>query len=274
MVAQVHILKYSPNLSEELPDLVAREDPLEILLVYEDGQGWKTHPFSLLMRTPGHDAELALGLLKAEGIIQHLEQVERIWHCPQSAVPENTLKVHLKAGIRPRAEQLSRTLLSHSGCGICGKNHFETLKKHSYNYMIINRKKVLASTIYSLNESLLSNQVTFRHTGGMHAAALLDFGGKLQLIREDIGRHNALDKLVGATMGTGKQGLEDHMVFMSSRMGFELVQKAYQARIPVIASVGAPCSMAIQVAKQWGITLLGFVKPDRFNVYTHPERIA
>ena len=276
MVGKTHILRFEAggNIQEE--DLVVVEEPLQIILTHNERQNPapQTQPLTLTMRTPGNDFELAIGLLLAEGIIHQYTDVKRIWHCQQAEPPENTVKVQLDPKIDLDLGKLQRQFLSTSSCGVCGKQNLEALEPKIYYNLKVNNLQVSSSIINSLNETLLSRQLSFRYTGAIHAAALFNRFGELDIIREDIGRHNAMDKVIGAALASRKFPLAESILFLSSRISFELVQKALMAGIPILAAVGAPSSLAVSLAERYGLTLIGFVRGDRFNVYTHPSRIS
>ena len=273
MVGKTNIVRIGNLGLEMLEDLVVVEEPLQIFLQHSARGNPQSQPLTLTMRTPGHDLELALGLLLAEGIIQQYADVRKMWHCPQAEPPENTVKVLLGPEIDLDPENFQRQFLSNSSCGICGKQSLETLDlKHTYN-LKINKIRTHSSIINSLSEILQSRQLNFRYTGAIHAAALFDLAGTLDFIREDIGRHNAVDKVIGAALGSKELPLSESILFLSSRISFELVQKALRAGIPILAAVGAPSNLAVTLAEQYGLTLIGFVREKRFNIYSHPERI-
>ena len=274
MVASTSVYKHDLTGMAQVEDLVVIEEPLEIRLIYFSDGNWVEKPLILSMRTPGHDLELSLGFLLGEGIISQYRDVIRVWHCEKSEYPQNTVKVQLQKGLSPNPEKLQRNFMSHSGCGVCGKNGIEDLESKICNSLTINRKILSSSTINSFSETLLSQQLTFRHTGGLHASALFDAAGNLHLAREDIGRHNSVDKVIGAMLAEQSIPLSSYILFLSSRISFELVQKALMAGIPILAAVGAPSSLAISLAERYGLTLIGFVREERFNVYCHSERIG
>ncbi|MEM6631580.1 MAG: formate dehydrogenase accessory sulfurtransferase FdhD [Bacteroidota bacterium] len=273
MVGKISVHKYENQGQTQVEDLVVLEEPLQIILIYALEGAWHETLLTLTMRTPGHDFELSLGLLLAEGIISGYTQIKRMWYCQQADRPENTVKVQLQPGIEINPEKIQRSFLSSSSCGVCGKQHMKVLETNLPYSLIINEVRTYSSIINSLNEVLSSHQLNFRYTGAIHAAALFDIQGQLEIIREDIGRHNAVDKVIGASLSAKNFPLSDSILFLSSRISFELVQKALMAGIPILAAVGAPSSLAISLAEQFGLSLIGFVRNNRFNVYTHPERV-
>ena len=265
------VFRVGPGGAEERPDLVATEEPLEIRLV----QGGKTRTVAITMRTPGADAELALGFLFAEGVITHRGQVRRAAPCAgPDAGCANILEVELESGVpEPELAGLDRHFFSTSACGVCGKAGLETLQLRVTEE--IPPGPVLAPEIIaSFPEKLRQAQGLFDATGGLHAAALFDAEGRLLAAREDVGRHNALDKLFGWAFSEGRLPLHGHAVMVSGRSSYEILQKSLMAGVPVVCAVSAPSSLAVELASRFGITLLGFLRGDRFNVYSGVERIA
>jgi FdhD protein len=227
------------------------------------------------MRTPGHDMELVLGFLFSEGIIQQYDQVESIHYCAQVSNPEeqeNVVRVELVAGVTPDVEKLQRNFYVTSSCGVCGKASIEAVQT-TCAALAPDDLFIPAEVIQRLPVQLSQHQSVFNHTGGLHAVALFDRQGVVQLVREDVGRHNAFDKIVGASLMLGRMPLSYALALVSGRASFELVQKAIMAGIPVLAAVGAPSSLAVALAKQYGLTLLGFVRDGRFNVYNGEHRL-
>jgi FdhD protein len=253
-------------------DQVAAEEPLQLSL---DGK-----PLSIVMRTPGNDLELALGLLWAEQVIGSLDDVARIRISAEAQeseprvsvasdlVESNHVDVYLRTSAGRRPE---RSFLASSACGVCGATTVESLALDFAQ--IAPGLTVGAAMLPALSDRLRERQRIFESTGGLHAAGLFDEHGELQLLREDIGRHNAVDKVVGRALLDGRLPLERSVLAVSGRAGYEVVQKAVAAGIPILAAVGAPSSLAVATAERFGMTLVGFLRDDRFNVYTAPERI-
>ena len=243
-------------------DKVAIEEPLEVSL--------EGHAFSVIMRTPGSDADLAAGFLFSEGVIRSADDVRRI----ESEDSSNRVNVRLS---RDRAEVLPellggrREVAMNSSCGLCGRRSLESLKLPSIS--LDQTWSVGPAIVSALPEALRQAQPTFDETGGLHAAALLDLEARLVLAAEDVGRHNAVDKLIGRMLLERRLPLDRRLLFVSGRSSFEIVQKALAAGVSLIAAVSAPSSLAIDLAERSGITLLGFVRDGRFNVYTHPRRV-
>lgn len=270
--------------------MLAVEEPLEIRLGFADG----THrAISITMRTPGHDAELAAGFLYTEGIVSCREKIKKIRHCgksnsegarstgslstqkgtlPTGRVSANTLRVELANDVDIDLKKLERNFYTTSSCGVCGKSSIEALRTTAKN--IVSELRVSPDLINSLPGRLRAEQSVFEQTGGLHASALFHSNGDLDIIREDVGRHNALDKVIGRAFLDGHLPLNDTILLVSGRASFELVQKALMAGIPILAAVGAPSSLAVELAAEYGMTLIGFVRDERFNIYCGAERIV
>ncbi|MGZ8415354.1 MAG: formate dehydrogenase accessory sulfurtransferase FdhD, partial [Gemmatirosa sp.] len=230
--------------------------------------GRVTESVSVTMRTPGHDVELALGFLFAEGI---LAGVDELLTMPEARA--NTIRIALRPGVPVDLRRLERHFYTASSCGVCGKTSLDALAAARPIALPDAHPVVDAATIHGLPDVLRSAQAVFDRTGGLHAAALFDADGRLHGVREDVGRHNALDKLVGRQLLDGRVPLHDDLLLVSGRASFELVHKALAAGIPVLAAVGAPSSLAVETAEAYGMTLVGFVRGRRFNVYTGAARI-
>lgn len=244
-------------------DYVAAEEPLEIRL--------NGRPLSVTMRTPGHDRELAAGFLWTEGIIDRPEQIASLREQePGAGASGNVVHVELRQRLVQPAD-LQRNFFAASSCGICGKASIEAIRVRGLRAP--NRDfRVDAEVLCELPSRLRAEQATFDRTGGLHAAALFDASGALIAVREDIGRHNAVDKIVGWALLAGMLPLAGHVLMVSGRGGFEIVQKALAAGIPVVASVSAPSSLAVKLAREMNLTLIGFLRGRRFVVYSGPER--
>jgi FdhD protein len=251
-----------------IQDLLAVEEPLEIRI------GPKT--ISLTMRTPGHDFELAAGFLFTEGILTGFQQIHKIRRSESSANPRqagNSVTVELNPDVEVDYERLQRHFYTTSSCGVCGKASIEAIETQGCPVLPRNSPLVDSAVIHRLPELLRREQAIFERTGGLHAAALFDAKGNLVLLREDVGRHNAVDKLIGAEMLRDHTPLHDKLLLVSGRASFELVQKALMAGIPILAAVGAPSSLAVETAQRFNMTLLGFVRDRRFNIYSGASRI-
>jgi FdhD protein len=259
---------------EERPDQVATEEPLEIRLVQEG----RTRTVAVTMRTPGDDYELALGFLFAESVISHQSQVRRAGPCADPAGEktgcDNIVEVELAAGVpEPELAGLDRHFFSTSACGVCGKAGLDALRLRIPR-AIPAGPEIPAEVIAALPARLREAQGLFASTGGLHAAALFDTAGRLLAAREDVGRHNALDKLIGWAFREDRLPLHEHLVMVSGRSSYEILQKCLMAGVPVVCAVSAPSSLAVELAQRFGITLIGFLRGDRFNVYSGAERIG
>ena len=258
-ILTVPILRVEDQSSAPIQDLLAVEEPLEIRL------GDKT--VSITMRTPGHDAELAAGFLLAEGILATREQIRNIdWR-------NNSVSVRLAEGVEMDFARLERHFYTTSSCGVCGKASIEALRIQGCPMLPNDSVTIASQVIHSLPETLREDQRVFDRTGGLHGAALFDTTGSLLLSREDVGRHNAVDKVIGAEFLAGRLPLLDRLLLVSGRASFELTQKALMAGIPILAAVGAPSSLAVETARRFNLTLLGFVRDGRFNIYSGASRI-
>jgi FdhD protein len=275
-IKQVGVWKVENDGVREAADTLAVEEPLEIRLGLTREGRRENRRLSITMRTPGNDAELALGFLFAEGVIHGREQVASVQPCGRPAEGAdyvNVLRVDLTPGTEIDLPRLERHFTTTSSCGVCGKTSLEALEIIA-DPLPQEDFRVEANVIHRLPATLREAQAVFESTGGLHAAALFDAGGNLRCLREDVGRHNALDKLIGAQWQAGCLPLHDSILLLSGRASFELLQKALRAEIPVVAAVGAPSSLAVELAERFHITLLGFVRNQRFNIYSVPERIA
>jgi len=269
-------------------DQAATEEPLEIRL--------HERSFAVVMRTPGADRELAAGFLLSEGVIRGADDLGTIAYCTDAsdrranaarddedraagaiarATAQNVVNVTLAGGSAARLDQVMadrRQVTATASCGVCGRRTIESLAAHAAP--IRASWTILASTITALPARLRTGQVVFDDTGGLHAAGLFTRGGALVDVAEDVGRHNAVDKIVGRRLMREELPLADYLLFVSGRTSFEIVQKAIYAGIPIVAAVSAPSTLAIELAEACGVTLVGFVRGDAFNIYTHPERVA
>jgi len=243
-------------------DEFAVEEPLEIRV--------DNHPISVTMRTPGHDAELAAGFLVTEGLIKKRSDVAKIEPYPRNK-DKNVINVFLSPDVAVDFKQLTRHVFASSSCGLCGKATIESVHQHFPK--IKSKISVAARTILGLPEKLRGAQKTFDRTGGLHAAGIFDSGGALIVLREDVGRHNAVDKVLGHGFLEDDFPFEKQILLVSGRASFEIMQKALAARIPIICAVSAPSSLAVEFARKSGQTLVGFLREERMNVYAHPKRI-
>ncbi len=262
--ASISIWKYADGGLVEASDAVACEAPLEIRV--------RGRALSVTMRTPGHDAELAAGFLRTEGVVRQREEILKITPCSADR-PEaqNRIDVLLSPLVPVDFERFRRHFLSTSSCGVCGKAAIEAVR---CRWPAIESSLTIdAQALLALPEAMRRAQAAFERTGGLHAAALFDPAGRLKQVREDVGRHNAVDKVIGQALLAG-ESMEQRGLLVSGRVSFEIMQKALSARIPIIAAVSAPSSLAVDFAAESGQTLIGFLRAGRMNIYTHPQRVA
>lgn len=257
----------------EREDRVAGEEPLEIRV----RAGGESKTIAITMRTPGHDFELAAGFLFAEGVIAGVDDIREMTYCLDASVDAdqqyNIVNVDLARATLPDLVALERHFTTTSACGVCGRASLEALRDRGVG-SVTSELTVTPAVITALPETLRSGQRVFDATGGLHAAARFDANGKLCAVREDVGRHNAFDKLIGNALLERNVPLANDIVLVSGRASYELVQKTIAAGAPVLCAVSAPSSLAVAMARDFGVTLVGFLRGARFNVYAHEERIA
>jgi len=273
-VASTKVERIERGRREHTSDLVAVEEPLQILLEHGEAYARREAPLAMTMRTPGHDRDLVTGFLYAEGVIAGIDDLISVRHCPRSDTPENVVRAILDERVVVPSRLLERNLTVTSACGVCGERTVESLSKAGCERVPVEEESFRPAAIRNALVSLEESQVWFRHTGGTHGAALFDNAGQLLLHREDVGRHNALDKLVGAWLRDTSPTLGPSFVVVSSRASFELVQKTVRASFPMIVAIGAPSSLGIETARRFDLTLIGFARESRFNVYSNGQRIA
>jgi len=257
-------------------DVVATEEPLEIRLGYFVDGEHRERSISVTMRTPGKDLELAVGFLYTEGIISRAADVASVGPCgpPASDGLINVVRVELSPGVNVDLDRLERHFYTSSSCGVCGKSSLEAVKVQSRFDLHGAAFTVARDVLGGLPDALRAKQDVFDRTGGLHASGLFDRSGEISIVREDVGRHNALDKLIGNRLMADALPLSSFGIVVSGRASFELMQKAMMAGCPFLAAVGAPSSLAVQLAEEFGMTLVGFLKRDRFNIYTRPDRVV
>ena len=258
----IDILRYASGRLEQARDELAREEPLEIRV--------RGRAISVTMRTPGHDEELAVGFLLSEGLIRHRQDVLRVEPCPRSEAG-NRVDVILAPDVTIDFDRLTRHVFASSSCGLCGKATIDAI--HNTFPPVTSNLTIQPSVLAQLPEVMRAAQTTFSRTGGLHAAALFDPEGRMMVLREDIGRHNAVDKALGFAFFNDSIPLDRHVLLVSGRASFEIMQKALAGGVPVVAAVSAPSSLAAQFANASGQTLVGFLRSGRMNVYSHPKRI-
>ena len=268
-VVDVKTQKVTGSVSSDRVDVLSVEEPLEIRLTADVAGRRMTQAVSVTMRTPGEDKDLAAGFLFTEGIVSDPDEIADI-----SEPDCNVISVTLKSGVNVDQSIFERHSFVASSCGVCGKKSIDAVNVRRTYKLTSGEPKLTPDVIHSLPDTLRAAQASFASTGGIHASGLFDSNGKLLIVREDVGRHNALDKLIGSELVRGALPLSDRILLVSGRASFELVQKAAHAGIAVIAAVGAPSSLAVELAEQSGMTLLGFVRDGRFNIYCGAERIS
>jgi FdhD protein len=275
-IQQVQVTRVNDGLIEELSDAIAIEEPLEIRLEYGPAEERKVQNISVTMRTPGNDEELATGFLFTEGIIKNVTDIQSAGHCFIACAEnrENVIQVSLTGKVIPNLQNTERNFYTTSSCGVCGKGSINAIRTVSSQHGIQCDTNFISTDILTtLPNRLRYHQKVFADTGGLHASALFTPQGELLLVREDVGRHNALDKLIGAAIKQYSLPFNNMVLLLSGRASFELVQKAAMAGINIIAAVGAPSSLAVQLAQEFNITLAGFLRGQRFNIYTAQQRI-
>lgn len=266
------IKRFSRSCGFPVRETVAVEEPLEIRLEYGQFGQRVNQAISITMRTPGNDRELAAGFLYTEGVIRDAAEIEESAERSNERSARNSVCVKLAPNVEVNTGSLRRNFYTTSSCGVCGKASLLALQTVCPP-RIKNAFEIDAEVLFQLPELLRSRQTLFERTGGLHAAALFTAEGSLEELREDVGRHNAVDKLIGAALLEDRLPLRDRVLLLSGRASFELLQKALMAGIPMVAAVGAPSSLAIQVAREFDITLVGFLRPDHFNAYHGASRI-
>ncbi len=259
-----------PDLGIDTPDVVAREEPLEIRV---EGRS-----VAVVMRTPGHDEELAAGFLVTEGVVRSAREILEISQCPSTGNTHgNVVDVLLAGGAVVDWQNLTRHVFSTSSCGICGKTSIDSVFQRFPSVPAPDSAKALKVPLHrltSLPDALRAAQEAFAQTGGLHASAIFDTQGTLLVIREDVGRHNALDKVIGWALRQGRLPFHQQILLVSGRVSFEIMQKALAAGLPIVAAISAPSSLAVDFAAESGQTLVGFLRGRGMNVYTHPWRLT
>jgi FdhD protein len=272
------IIKISDSDVKHVNDMLSVEEPLEIILVHFFTDSWVEKNIAVTMRTPGNDIELTVGFLFTEGIIQSVNQIKNIEESVSveafNGLASNQIKVHLNENIQFDLSKLERNFYTTSSCGVCGKASIDAVKIACPIIVPADKWKIEKNVLLTFNDSLRNSQENFNFSGGIHASAMFDLAGELLDIKEDVGRHNALDKLIGSAVQKNEIPLFNNILFLSGRVSFELVQKASMAGFRMICAVGAPSSLAVDLAEELDITLIGFLRDNRFNIYAAPERIV
>ena len=276
MNSKYKVLKFSSEKFENIEDLVSIEEPLEISLKFKDKNKWITQNLSITMRTPGHDEDLVRGFLFNEQIIQDIEHINSIESYGEKVGQyniQNKILVTLNNSDNVNISKIKREFLTNSSCGVCGKSSLDALEIIKKNKPSSTEPKISKETIVQSPNALRKSQSEFSKTGGIHASGLFSSEGKLITVREDVGRHNALDKLIGSILKENKLNPKTQFITCSGRLNFELVQKVLMTNIGIMVGVGAPTSLAIDLANKFDITLIGFVKGDSFNIYTNNKKV-
>jgi len=270
-VYSVNIKKVNASGVNHAEDCLAVEEPLEIRIAYTGAAGKTVKNISITMRTPGNDKDLAVGFLFTEGILKKPSDVLSV---SQSGLDGNIMTIELDDALDVDLKKLERHFYTSSSCGVCGKTSIDAVKTLTEKTEPNSGMEIESSVLTRLPDLLRKQQSVFESTGGLHASALFDPVGQLLMLREDVGRHNALDKLVGAALEQHMIPLKKVVLLLSGRASFELIQKAAMAGIPFVAAVGAPSSLAVELAKESAMTLVGFLRNERFNIYCGSERIV
>ena len=276
MNSKYKVLKFISNKFENFEDLVSIEEPLEISLKFKENNEWITQSLSITMRTPGNDEDLVRGFLFNEQIVQNIKDIESIESYGELVGQyniKNKILATLNNSENVNISKIKRDFLTNSSCGVCGKSSLDALEIIKKDKTDSNEPKISKEVIVSSPNTLISNQSEFSKTGGIHASGLFDVDGELINLREDVGRHNALDKLIGSSMINDQIEPKKQFITCSGRLNFELVQKVLMTNIGIMVGVGAPTSLAIDLANKFDMTLIGFVKKDSFNVYTNNKKV-
>ena len=276
MNSKYKVLKFKSNKFQEIDDLISIEEPLEISIKFKEQDKWVSHILSITMRTPGHDEDLVRGFLFNEQIVQNITHIESIKSFGDKVGQyniQNKILATLNNSQNINITKIKRDFLTNSSCGVCGKSSLDALEIIKKDKISLTEPKLTKEVILKSPEILRNNQSEFSKTGGIHASGLFLSNGELISINEDVGRHNALDKLVGNILNKKLLDPKRQFIACSGRLNFELVQKVLMTNIGIMIGVGAPTSLAIDLANKFGLTLIGFVKNDSFNVYTNNQKV-
>ncbi len=276
MNIKYNVIKLKENKKEEIKDYVSVEEPLEMNLRFKKNGNWQTENLSITMRTPGKDEDLIVGFLFNERIIENVNQIIKVKKQGNKVGDyniQNKIEATINSIKKVDIAKIKRNFLMNSSCGVCGKTALDTVEIIKNEKLNLSFPKIKKEIIMKSSELLLSEQAEFSKTGGIHASSLIDDSGKVIVTREDVGRHNALDKLIGYSHKNKLINNNSQFIASSGRLNFELVQKGLMSNIGVMAGVGAPTTLAVDLAKRFRMTLLGFVKNNSFNIYTNKERI-
>jgi len=276
MDIKYNITKLKGSIKEEVQDHISVEEPLEMSLKFKKGDKWNIENISITMRTPGNDEDLVSGFLYNERIIENINEIEKVEKKGETVGDynlQNKIEVTINNTKNLDIGKIKRNFITNSSCGVCGKTSLDSIEVLKTNKIDLSFPKINYNIILKSPKLLQNNQSEFSKTGGIHASALIGGKGEVIAIREDVGRHNALDKLIGHALKNKIIKPENQFIACSGRLNFELVQKALMSNIGLMAGVGAPTSLAIDLAKRFNMTLVGFVKQDSFNIYSNKERI-
>jgi len=276
MNSKYKVLKYSSNYFKDVEDLVSIEEPLEISLKYKEKDNWVEQTLSITMRTPGNDEDLVRGFLFNEQIVKSLNDIDSIESYGDKVGQykiQNKILATLNNSENVNISKIKRDFLTNSSCGVCGKSSLDALEIIKTTKTNASEPKISKDVIIQSPDILREGQSEFSKTGGIHASGLFNSDGKLIALREDVGRHNALDKLIGCALEKNQFDPKDQFITCSGRLNFELVQKVLMTDIGIMIGVGAPTSLAIDLANKFDITLIGFVKRDSFNIYTNNKKV-
>ena len=276
MNSKYKVTKFNKNKFEKIDDLISIEEPLEISVKYKDQNKWVANSLSITMRTPGHDEDLVRGFLFNEQIIQSISEIDKIESYGDKVGQyniQNKIQITLNNSKNINISKIKRDFLTNSSCGVCGKSSLDSLEIIKKEKTFKTEPKLAKDIIVRSPSILRQNQTEFSKTGGIHASGLFSSDGKLISLREDVGRHNALDKMIGNALNKNQIDPKTQFVTCSGRLNFELVQKVLMTNIGLMIGVGAPTSLAIDLANRFDMTLIGFVKEDSFNVYTNNQKV-
>jgi len=276
MNSKYKVIKFNKNRFEKIDDLISIEEPLEISIKHKNQNKWVTNIISITMRTPGQDEDLVRGFLFNEQIIENLDEIENIENIGNRVGQyeiHNKILVTLNNSKNVNISKIKRDFMTNSSCGVCGKSSLDALEIIKKDKTSSSKPKLSKEIIIKSPTVLRNNQSEFSKTGGIHASGLFSSDGKLISLREDVGRHNALDKMIGNALNMNQIQPEDQFITCSGRLNFELVQKVLMTNISLMIGVGAPTSLAIDLANRFDMTLIGFVKEDSFNIYTNNQKV-
>ncbi len=270
-ISDVELIRYKNSEFNQVSDYVSVEEPLEISLAYWKNEILQTKNISITMRTPGADKELALGFLVTEGILTDVNSINKIEDA--TFATQNKITIELKKDVEIDLSKIERHFYTSSSCGVCGKSSIDSIRTIQSKKNEHLNFKISKEVILGLNEKINSQQAVFEQTGGLHASSFFTIDGEFIELFEDVGRHNALDKLIGSNFLKKNFPLEENILLLSGRISFELIQKAAMANISIVCALGAPSSLAIDLAKEFNMTIIGFLKKDSFNIYHGSENI-